>query len=99
MIQINWVSIFCGEWSVYACIIDGHKSVSVPPTGTEWKFMTSDQKNILKMEFENNPLPKTEEQHQLATSLNISVERIGAWYARRRFLKRKAGLPIEGEYT
>ena len=71
----------------------------MPPIGTERKFMTPYQSEILQKEFENNPFPEAEEQHQLAKLLNLSEIRIRSWYACRRSKKRKAGLPIEGEYT
>ena len=50
-------------------------------------------------EFKANPFLRKEEQHQLARLLNVSAERIGAWYAKRRFDKRKEGFPIKSEYT
>ena len=79
-------------------VVTCKKNFSGPSIGNERKFMTSYQE-ILKKEFENNPFPKTEEQHQLAKSLNVSVNRIRSWYARRRFSKREAGFPIKGENT
>ena len=50
-------------------------------------------------EFKANPFPTRQKQHQLARSLNVSVKKIGAWYARSRFEKRNEGLPIKGEYS
>ena len=61
--------------------------------------MTPYQIYILMKEFKANPFLKKEEQHQLARLLNVSAKRIGVWYSRRRFEKRKEGLPIKSEYT
>ena len=61
--------------------------------------MTTYQKSILMKEFKASPFLTKEQQHHLATLLNISVKKIGAWYAKSRFDKKKEGLPIEGEYS
>ena len=61
--------------------------------------LTLYQNKILMKEFAANCYVNEEKQQQLATSLNISAERIVAWYAHKRFEKRKDGSLTMGEYT
>ena len=63
--------------------------------------MTSYQKKILIKKFDDaNPFLTKEQQHQLSISLNVSANRIAAWYAHRRFTKRQQqGLLAKREHS